>query len=350
MRKKLKSKVWYHIGVNIFVMLILIFFIMSGIASILFRYELISISKPTPMIPVIILLIICTVITSSLTLIIGYRVLGPIKEMIQAIKVVAKGDFSIHLDTQTPIKEFQEMNLQFNKMVKELDGIETLRNDFIVNVSHEFKTPIAAIEGYATLLQDKTLSEEEHDEYTQMILDSASQLSSLSNNILKLSKLESHEISPEKSDYSLDEQLRMAILQLESRWTNKKIDIDMDLPATTYYGNEELLLQVWLNIYSNAVKFTPENGTIYTRLRKTDKEVIVSISDTGIGMSEEVKTHIFDKFYQGEKDRSSEGNGLGLTLVKRIVDLCEGTIAVQSRPGEGTSFDISLPVTHKGYP
>ena len=268
----------------------------------------------------------------------------PLKKLIEATNEVSKGDFSIRLRECNVPPTVYEMNTSFNKMVKELSSIETLRNDFIVNVSHEFKTPIAAIEGYATLLQDSDLSENERIEYTKIILDSSRQLSSLSGNILKLSKLETQEIIPDKKYFSLDEQLRQALLLLETQWSKKNIDIDMDLKTTNYYGSEDLLMQVWLNIFGNAIKFTPENGLIVTSLKATPNGICISISDNGIGMSDDVKDRIFDKFYQGDKSRNFQGNGLGLTLVKRILDLCKCEINVISKINEGTTFNIYLPI------
>ncbi len=277
------------------------------------------------------------------------KFMKPVKSIIEATQKVATGDFSIRLDEKNVKYELRDMNKSFNKMVKELEGIETLRNDFIVNVSHEFKTPIAAIEGYATLLQDSDLSEEERIEYTQIILDSTSQLSSLSGNILKLSKLENQEIVPDKRFFSLDEQLRQALLMLESQWSKKNIDIDMDLQTIEYYGSEDLLMQVWLNIFGNAIKFTPYNGIIVTRLRTTPYVVKVIISDNGVGISDEVLNKIFDKFYQGDHSRNFQGNGLGLTLVKKILDLCKCDISVKSKVNEGTTFSIILPIENKQH-
>ncbi|MGL5311699.1 MAG: sensor histidine kinase, partial [Peptostreptococcaceae bacterium] len=187
----------------------------------------------------------------------------------------------------------------------------------------------------------------ERIEYSKMILDSSRQLSSLSGNILKLSKLENQEIVPEKNFFYLDEQLRQALLMLESQWSKKNIDIDMDLFTTYFCGSEDLLMQVWLNLYSNAIKFTPEGGTITTKLKSTNKGILISISDTGIGMSEEVKNRVFEKFYQGDKSRSLEGNGLGLTLVKKIIDLNQYEIKVESEINQGTTFKIYIPLESK---
>jgi Signal transduction histidine kinase len=343
MRKRSHSRLWLHFTLGVITIITITFFVLSIIAFISVHFGFIP-HQRNPIMAIIIFVFFCMIISTFFTLIIGHRILRPIETLIDATKKVAKGDFSIRLNENFPEDEIRDMNIHFNKMVGELSGIETLRNDFIVNVSHEFKTPIAAIEGYTTLLQDPLLTEEERKEYIQMILDSSGKLSSLSGNILKLSEFESQKIMPEKSCFSLDEQLRQALLFLESKWSKKNLEIDLDLPSISYFGNEEFLMHVWLNIYGNAIKFTPENGTISTSIKKCDNGVYISISDTGIGMTEEVQKHIYEKFYQGDHTRHSEGNGLGLTLVKRIIDLMEGTIEVQSTVGKGTTFTVFLPL------
>lgn len=211
--------------------------------------------------------------------------------------------------------------------------METLRNDFIVNVSHEFKTPIAAIEGYATLMQDQELSPEERADYSRLIIESTRQLSSLSSNILKLSKLENQEIVGGKKEFALDEQLRQALLLLEAQWNDKGINLELTLEPVVYYGNEELLMQVWLNLLSNAIKFTDNGGEVAVSLLSAEDAVTVRIADSGTGMTEEVMKRIFEKFYQGDKSRSAEGNGLGLPLVRRIVELSGGVYQWIARRG-----------------
>lgn len=221
--------------------------------------------------------------------------------------------------------------------------IETLRSDFVANVSHEFKTPIAAIEGYATLLQNHALPPEKQDHYIEKILDNSRRLSSLSGNVLMLSKLENQETVLDKTEYRLDEQIRQCILMLENKWASKNIEFDMELPRQIYYSSAFLLEQVWINLIDNAIKHSPAGSSIHIAICETSEAIAVSISDDGDGMTEEVQKHIFEKFYQGDKSHKAEGNGLGLALVKRIVDLCKGEIAVESAPGKGSLFIISLP-------
>jgi signal transduction histidine kinase len=232
-------------------------------------------------------------------------------------------------------------------MANDLSSIELMRNDFIVNISHEFKTPIAAIEGYAVLLQEKNLPDEERLLYTQMILDSARQFSILSSNILKLSKLENQDKITQFTNYRLDEQIRNALLYLEKAWTDKDISLELELPKTMLYANEDLMMQVWLNLLSNSIKFTPTNGLIRINIVNKENFIQLHISDTGIGMSSETQKHIFEKFYQGDKSRSIEGNGLGLALVYKILMLHNGKIEVKSELNNGSEFIVTIPTNIK---
>lgn len=240
----------------------------------------------------------------------------PIQDLVHALEQVSAGNFDVRLKENDIWYEVREMNLNFNKMVKELNSIETLQSDFIQNVSHEIKTPLAAIEGYAALLSAST-RDEQNKLYAEQILKSSRQLSTLTGNILKLSKLENQSIISEKKTFSLDEQIRQAVLSLEPIWSAKNIDIDLDLPEISFYGNEDLIFQIWTNLISNGIKFTPSGGLVSVKMTAEDSFVNVVVADNGIGMTEEVQKHIFDKFYQAEGSRSMEGNGLGLTLVKR---------------------------------
>lgn len=278
--------------------------------------------------------------------IIGKRVFKPITDINEATKKLATGEFDVKINESHVLgKEIREMIHSFNVMTNELKNIETFRNDFVTNVSHEFKTPISAIEGYATLLQDDTLSTEERNSYIERILSSSRRLSTLSGNILMISRLEHQEIIPDKTYYNLDEQIRNCILSLENLWNEKNISLDIDLDNIKFYGNKGMLSHVWYNIISNAIKFTPNGGVVSVKMNEANNIISVKITDTGIGMNEETLKHIFDKFYCGDKSRYDSGNGLGLTLAKRIIDLCKGTVSVKSELNYGTEFIITLPNT-----
>jgi len=287
---------------------------------------------------------VSVIIGTTISVILGKKILAPLVKFSEALMEVGKGNFDIKLaEDKHHVEELKKMSHNFNIMVNELNNIETFRSDFIANVSHEFKTPLASISGYTMLLQDSNLTDEEKNEYINKILSNTSRLSSLVYIILQISRLQNQELIIEKNKFKLDEQLRQTLLLLEQKWTSKNIDLNIVLDPITFYGNEELLMQVWENIFCNAIKFTPNNGAIICTLKQSSGWITAIISDNGIGISEDVQKHIFDKFYQGDKSHSSEGNGLGLTLVKRIIDLCGGIIEVNSEYGKGSTFIVKLP-------
>lgn len=272
------------------------------------------------------------------------RPIGTIVEISEATKEIAKGNFDVRLNEDIRITEIQTMAHNFNIMTRELATTEMLRNDFIENVSHEFKTPLSAIDGYVTLLQREDLSDKKRSEYTERILFNTKRLSALTGNILLLSRLENQEIEIKKESYSLDEQLREVLLMYEPQWSKKNLDLDIDLDPVIFYGNKDLLAQVWQNLIGNAIKFVADNGQIRVLLRQRQSNIEVTVVDNGPGMKNEVMERIYEKFYQGDTSRASSGNGLGLTLAKRIVDLHDGTIQASSKIGKGTVFRVSLPL------
>ncbi len=291
---------------------------------------------------VILTMIVCIALGSLLTVFVSNRIVKPIKELNFATNLVARGNFKVRVP-QSKDKEYQQLINNFNRMAEELAGIETLRGDFISNVSHEFKTPLASIQGFAKLLQDDDISTEERREYTQIIIGETSRLSKLTSDILRLSKLENQNTISNKKRFSIDEQIRKILLVLEPEWTKKNIDLDISLDTVYYFGNEELMAQIWQNIINNAIKFTPENGHIGVKLFSNEKNINVMITDDGPTIPPEVAAKIFDKFYQGDNSRKTEGNGLGLALVKRIVDLCDGKLGVSNLKEGGVCFTVELP-------
>lgn len=293
----------------------------------------------------IILWIYCIslIISTAITWLIGKWVLSPISKISSASARIAKGDFSIRLREDSKIEEVQTTFQNFNNMVKELNAIEMLRSDFIANVSHEFKTPLNAIEGYATLLQEADISDSDRKEYLEKILFNTSRLSVLAGNILTLSKLENQNIPEEKNPYQLDEQLRQCLVLLEPKWSAKNIELDIELDEVRITSCENLMAQVWMNLIGNAIKFSRDGGKITIRLTQTRDGALVSIRDEGCGMNGGTMKHIFEKFYQGDTSHKAEGNGLGLAMVKKILDLCDGFISVSSAEGEGSTFKVILP-------
>ena len=268
---------------------------------------------------------------------------SPMMKLGDAMRKVAGGDFTVRLDCTSRIRDVREVYGSFNTMVKELGNTETLQTDFVSNVSHEFKTPINAIEGYASLLQDSQLTDEQKNAYIDKIIFNTRRLSDLVGNILLLSKVNNQTISLKASTFRLDEQVRQSILALESKWEKKEIEFDIDLDEIEYTGYENLLSHVWLNLIDNAVKFSPQNGQIRIRLKQLAGSVTFSIWDNGLPIPEADIGRIFNKFYQGDNSHASEGNGLGLALVRKIVAAAHGTINVTSSEDAGTEFVVALP-------
>lgn len=270
---------------------------------------------------------------------------SPIFTLGNAVNKVADGDFSVRLNEKKGFAEIRRINSNFNKMVEELNATEILQTDFVSNVSHEFKTPITAIEGYATLLGGSEGTTPEQAEYIDKILFNTRRLSALVGNILLLSKVDNQTIPNKKTSFRLDEQIRQALLAHETEWTEKESDLDVDLDETTYFGNEPLLFHVWSNLIGNAIKFGPMGGKILITLRDDGKKMTFSVSDEGEGVSDEAKKHIFDRFYQTDNSHKSEGNGLGLALVKQIVRLEGGAVSVSDAEIGGAKFTVTLKKT-----
>ncbi len=268
------------------------------------------------------------------------RMLRPVSRLTEATRKVAEGDFSVRLPVNRR-DELGQLMENFNHMAQELASIEYLQKDFISNVSHEFKTPIASIQGFATLLKSPETTEEERQEYTAIIIKESQRLSRLSQNLLRLSKLEYQQRLSYDDSFSLDEQLRQTVLLLEPEWTPKEIRWDLHLESITISGDAELMQQVWINLLGNAIKFSPMGGEIALSLYVSDV-VKVRIRDQGIGMDEKTQARIFERFYQGDTSHAHEGNGLGLPLAKRIIDLHGGSLHVKSSPNMGSTFTVEL--------
>ncbi len=267
----------------------------------------------------------------------------PVKKIQDGLKKLMEGDFSARISVQDNAHKFGEISDSINLLASELSGVETLRTDFIANVSHELKTPLAVIQNYATMLQSPELDEQTRLEYAKSITDTTRRLSSLITNILKLNRLENQQIFPEKKEYYLGEQLCECLLNFESEWEKKSLEIETDIDEEIKVtADSELLSVVWSNLFSNAVKFTESGGKIGVSLRRENGFAVVSVSDTGCGISPETGKHIFEKFYQGDTSHAAQGNGLGLALVKRIIDITGGEISAQSTLGKGSTFTVKL--------
>lgn len=272
----------------------------------------------------------------------------PLQRISDATRKIAQGDFSVYIPpihTMNKLDYLDIMIMDINKMVEELGSIETLKTDFVSNVSHEMKTPIAVIKNSAQMLQLATLSEEDKIEYAKTIDHAAGRLSDLITNILKLNKLDNQKINPEVKVYDVCRQLCECVLQFEDKWEKKEINLEMEIEdAAMICADASLLELVWNNLISNAVKFTEPGGSITISQTSNEHYIMVEVSDTGCGMSQESMSHIFDKFYQEDTSHSTEGNGLGLALVKRVLELMDGDIQITSKKGKGSIFTVTLPV------
>lgn len=289
------------------------------------------------------LCLIGLMVGGGLTQFMGRVFFEPINKLGDAMNRVAEGDFSVSLEEKNSSPEIANIYDKFNLMVKELNATEVLQTDFVSNVSHEFKTPINAIEGYATLLQDgEGLSPDEQEQYVDKILFNTQRLSSLVGNILLLSRIDNQAIPHKGAPFRLDEQIRQAIVLLEPEWVKKDIEFDVEMEDVTIEGNENLLFHVWNNLIGNAIKFDPPNGLINIKLHKKGDKAVFQIEDSGPGISDEGLKHIFDKFYQEDSSHKQEGNGLGLALAGRIVSLHGGSISATNLPGGGCRFTVEL--------
>ena len=346
-KTKFREKLIYQLVLTNIILFIFSFGIFIGAMAIISYIEEYELHTPVqrtifnPVIISIITLFISINIGVLLSILFSKKFLRPINVLQKGMKEVRNGNFNVKLDN---VYHNETKNLidNFNLMVSELQKSETLKSDFISNVSHEFKTPLSSIQGYATLLQDENLSNEDKEKYTKYIIDSSRKLNELVSNILKISKIDNQNIIIEPIVFSLDEQIRESILFYEKEWTSKNIDLDINLEEIEIRSDKSLLNNVWNNLIGNAIKYSRQNGKIIITGYQKKENIIISIKDNGIGIKEEKLPYIFNKFYQGDASHASEGNGLGLALVKGIIDLIDAEIEVHSKENEGSEFIVTL--------
>ena len=330
--------------------LLLLFGISSSLLLIMFCILIFADSKGwissqenADVITLVAVIVGCMVLSLLMTVGINRLILVPMRHILDAIKLVGQGNFDVRIQTEDR-SELGVLSTSLNQMIESLGNLDKMRNDFVANVSHEFKTPLASIQGCAALLQDEHLTPEERRQYAQLVHSSAKRLSTLSTNILELSKLENDAVEVQQNCFMLDEHLRQALLVLQDEWQKKDIELNLELPEVKYCGSDELLMQVWLNLLGNAIKFSPQGGRVDVLLEKLPSSVVVTITDQGVGISEAEQRLIFEKFYQADTSHKTEGNGLGLAMVQRIITLLRADIEViSSQPGEGASFIVTLP-------
>lgn len=293
--------------------------------------------------PLFVFGIISVVLGVFFSLVFSRMVTRPIREVIEAADELANGNFDIQIEIRGA-RETQELSRSFNHMAEELSSLELLRTDFVNNFSHEFKTPIASIRGFARMLQRDDLTEEERKEYLEIIADESERLTELATNVLNLSRIENQTILSSQTVFNCSEQLRRAIVLLEPKWSKKNQNIRLECDEVNIYANMELLEQVWINLLDNAIKFSPENSEIRLLIRKRPGYILVTFSDNGPGIEKEAEAHIFDKFYQGDTSHAVAGNGLGLAIVRKILELHEGSIRVAETGPHGTVFEVRVPM------
>lgn len=330
--------------VSIFLIMITIMSIQGVLMYIYWRFFC-QLDIPVPQLwrPIPLLAVLSAFVGTGLAILVSRIPLKPIRDLIEAINQLAEGNFHvrIHLDLT---EEFVRLSDSFNQMAQELENTELLRSDFINNFSHEFKTPIVSLRGFAKLLKSRELTQKERDEYLDIIIHESNRLSQLSSNVLNLSKIENLSILSDMASFNLSEEIRQSVLLLESKWQKKDLALIIDMDELEYYGNKSLLNQVWINLIDNAVKFSTYKGKIRLKLHQKADQVVFQIMDNGCGMSTDTKNRIFERFYQGDASHTTEGNGLGLTVVKKIVELHGGLILVYSEEGFGSAFTVRLPV------
>lgn len=334
---KRKISISWYISFIVIAELATVLAIAAGLSYFLTNQFQILANLPLP----VWVLVIGVAIGIPISIFVNRALLFPIRTLSEAMNAVAHGNFKVKMRTSAPFSDIENAYRDFNLMTEELAATEILKTDFVSNVSHEIKTPITAIEGYAMLLQGSENLCEEDAEYVEKILLNSQKLSELVGNMLLFSKIDNQAIDTKVESFSLDEQIRQSILLLEPKWEEKKIEFDVDLNRVDYVGNKGLMLHVWNNLIGNAIKFTPERSTLRIALTSGEEYIVFTVDDEGEGISPEEATHVFDKFYQCDSSHKQEGNGLGLALVKSIIDAVGGEVSTENTDG-GCRFTVKL--------
>lgn len=346
MNKKENAKkiglAWWYISIMVLIIAAGSGGLAIGVYYILVFFGVATLESVSTVGIIISVVIACGIIGALVAGLVSRTFTKPVEECISAINGLAEGEYSVSLDESKGRDQVKNLKSAINKTAEELSNTEVMRNSFINDVSHEYKTPVASILGYARLLKTSGLTNEQ-DGYVDVIIEESHHLATMTTNVLLLNKIENTEIVTDKKLFSLDEALRRCFVHLQSQWISKDISITGEFNEVMYYGNEELLGHIWSNIVNNAIKFTDKGGEISCCVYEEGSNAVVRIKDNGCGMDEETLRHIFDKFYQKEGSGKTEGNGLGLALAKRAAELCGGKIEVTSEPNCGTEFIVTLP-------
>ncbi len=333
----------YNLGRVFSIVVFLILFIATPVSILLNHFLPFDFTlKETPLFRLAIPVLLCSLAGTIASKIIGKKTIDTITEIDTATKEIASGNYNVRIDETSHLVELSDMAKNFNLMARDLAMNDMMKNDFINNVSHDFKTPLSVIEGYAKLLANKELPPQKVEEYATSILLTSKRLSKMTGNILLLSTLDNSRADLKKTSFSLDEHIREMILLYQTKWDEKDIKLQVDLEELAFYGDQDLLSHVWQNLISNAVKFCNEGGSISVSLSSDGDKVKIAVTNTGAFIKKEEIANIFEKFYQGDVSRTSNSNGLGLSIVKKVIDLHEGKIEVVSKECIGTTFTVVL--------
>lgn len=324
----------------VFVILLITMFLVTAGTILLSHFGMVDVSG-LERLPLFHFAIISIILGTVLSIVLSHLPLAPLKEIMSAIDKIADGDYSARIHLRGP-EEFRELSDKFNHMAEEIGSVEMLRSDFVNNFSHEFKTPIVSIRGFAKALKWDHLSEEERDEYLDIIINESERLADLSTNVLYLSKIEQQVILTDKHSFNLSEQIRLVIALLDKKLSEKHMQVHFDCGEISLIGNEEMLQQVWINLMDNAIKFSPAHGVIEIQITQAGGKTSVSVSNQGDIIPPETVAHVFEKFYQGDTSHTTRGNGLGLAIVKRIIQLHGGIVTLKQPEPNRIIFEVSL--------
>ena len=343
MRDWLHKSLWRYFTIQFSVITFIVLIITFFVLFYLDLNEWLRWIEEFPILRWLVPFILSFIIGVTTASIVSRTILKPITTLKNSMNQVIQSDFAIQIDEDHPIQEVVELNHAFNVMVQELNSIERFQQDFIATISHEFKTPLSNIQGYAQLLQSPQLSEQQRDNYQQKIITATKQLNKLSNNVLHLTKLENQSLLNDQTHFRLDESIRQAIVDLHSLWEDKNIQLDLQLEPLYIWGNADLLYQVWLNLVENAIRYNVEGGSLSIHCAEHANDVQVTIKDSGIGMDKDTLKHATERFYKADRSRQSIGHGLGLSIVARIITIHQGTLTFESEPHQGTTVTLTFP-------
>lgn len=338
--KKTKTLNFYFI-LTTFLILVATAIISVVMVLVVSHFELGRYFRYSPWFGFFLIVFSSVIIGTLISFLVGQQILRPLNEVITATKEVSKGNFSVRVTSPGGNMEMETLVTNFNQMVAELNNVEIIHNDFINNFSHEFKTPIMSIQGFAKQLQGDDLSSTERQEFMEIIVSESRRLTHLASNILQLSNLENQEkIGLNQSQYSLSEQLRNCLVILQQEWEEKELVLELEIEEVEFFGDKEMLVSLWLNLLHNSIKFSHQGGILAVSCYVLGRQVKVRVRDEGIGMSDQVRQNIFNKFYQGDPARQIKGSGLGLPIAKQIAELHQGRLSVKSVEGVGTTFTV----------